>query len=119
MLRKERRLRSAGDFKKVYLEGRRVRGRFLTLRYKKGREEITRFGLAPAGKIKSAVMRNRVKRRIREICRAHQDGVKQNYDIVINISSAAVNASYRELEKDFLYIMRRAGLLEVESREQQ
>lgn len=112
-------MRSAEDFKKVYLEGRGVRGRFITLRFKRGRKEITRFGLAPARIIRSAVMRNRLKRRIREICRAYQDDVKHNYDIVINISSAAVNASYRELEKDFLYVMRRAGLLEIKSREQQ
>ncbi len=117
MLKEAQRLRSSKEFRKVYLEGRGVRGRFLILRFKKGEGKKTRFGLAPARKIKNAVMRNRLKRRMREICRAHQDVIKGNYDIVINISSNATNASYGELVKDFLYVMGRAGLLAIENKE--
>jgi len=117
MLKEAQRLRSNGDFKKVYLQGKGVRGQFLVLRFIKSDRKETRFGLAPARKIKNAVLRNRLKRRMREICRAHQNIIKKNYDIVINISSAAVDAQFEQLESDFLYVMGKAGLLEVEFRE--
>ncbi|MGB9792719.1 MAG: ribonuclease P protein component [Thermacetogeniaceae bacterium] len=111
MLSPERRISSAEDFKRVYAEGKGIRGRFLTLRFAEGRGEKTRFGLAPARKIKSAVLRNRAKRRLREICRAYLDEIKDSFDVVINIKKEAVDASFEDLKKDFLSVMRRAGLL--------
>lgn len=111
MLNPERRIRSSEDFKRVYNEGKGVRGRFLTLRFIAGRGKKTRFGLAPARKIKNAVMRNRAKRRIRELCRAYQDSVRDRYDVVINIKKDAIDADFEELKKDFLCLLKRAGLL--------
>lgn len=111
MLSPERRITSAEDFRRVYSEGKGVRGRFLTLRFAAGKGARTRFGLAPARKIKSAVMRNRAKRRLRELCRAYLDEVKDSFDVVINIKREAVDASFEELRKDFLSVMRKAGLL--------
>lgn len=118
MLRIERRIRSTEDFRRVYNEGKGVRGRFLTLRFAEGRGKKTRFGLAPARKIGNAVKRNRAKRRVRELCRAYQESVREKYDVVINIKNDAVDAEFEELKRDFISLLKRAGLLKSEERGQ-
>lgn len=73
--------------------------------------ETRRFGFSVSKKVsKSAVVRNRVKRRLREICRAHGPQWRKGFDAVIVARSASVNASYAELEAAVRALVARAGL---------
>lgn len=106
------RLRTRREFTNVYIKGKVVRGKYLTIRFlKKGDNKKTRFGFAPARKIGKAVLKNEVKRRVREICRYYVDFFQDGYDIVINIKQDVVSTPYEELKGDFLDICRRARLL--------
>ncbi|MGD0622500.1 MAG: ribonuclease P protein component [Thermacetogeniaceae bacterium] len=115
MLTREHRLKK---FQNVYQEGRKVRGRYLALQYIKKPDGVTRFGFAVARKIKTKVEKNRLKRQLRNICRTHMKENKDGLDIVVNIFSVAAEASYGELERDFLMTSRRAGLLRQSAMEQ-
>ena len=55
-------------------------------------------------------MRNRVRRRLREIVRLNQSGVRQGYDMVLVARSRAVNAPYRKLESAYLRACTELGL---------
>ncbi|NPV29388.1 MAG: ribonuclease P protein component [Firmicutes bacterium] len=114
MLPAERRLRTPGEFQLVYQTGKIVRGKYLTIRYLRRKEDgKTRFGFAPA-RVGSAVLRNRLKRRLRELCRKYRDCFRDQYDVVVNIHRAAASAPYEELEADFLKIFSRARLIRNE-----
>jgi ribonuclease P protein component len=80
------------------------------LRYIKRTDGPTRLGFAVARDIKSKAKKNRLKRRLREICRKHLDRIEDGLDIVVNINSTAVAASYVEIERDFVRITEQAGI---------
>jgi ribonuclease P protein component len=57
----------------------------------------------------NAVVRNRLKRRLREIFRAHQQLFPGDADLVVTLQPKAANATFADLEKQFLAAARRFG----------
>ncbi len=56
-------------------------------------------------------MRNRVRRRLREIVRKHQQDLRADLWIVIIARPKAARATYRELEDEWLRLAKRASIL--------
>ena len=71
---------------------------------KKNNELSNRYGFTSAKKIKNAVDRNRIRRRLKE------NKIKIGYDIVFMARVNAVNADYKELEKSFNKVLKRSNL---------
>lgn len=113
MLKKECRIRSNKDFRRIYRTGKAVPGKYLVVFKKENGIGRTRFGFSVSKKIGNAVVRNRRKRILREISRIHQDSVKQGYDIVVIARSVEKkDLSFLELEKDYLKLLKKGGLIE-------
>ena len=72
---------------------------------------LSRYGLSVSKRIGKAVVRNRVKRRLREILRAAP--LKPGWDIVFIARPAAAGASYARLEGTAVRLLSRAHLLET------
>ncbi|HJW76180.1 MAG TPA: ribonuclease P protein component [Thermoleophilia bacterium] len=81
------RLSRSSDFKKVYRQGSSVASRFLVLYYFKrsseGDGEGPRMGLSVSRKLGGAVVRNRIKRLLREAFRSCHERLAQEYDYVV------------------------------------
>jgi len=77
---------------------------------KKNKELSNRYGFTSAKKIKNAVDRNRIRRRLKEIVRLNEDKINIGYDIVFMARVNAVNADYKELEKSFFKVLKRSNL---------
>ncbi len=105
-------------FHEVYRVGRVVRGRFLSVRFIRKPIENTRVGFAVARVVRGKVQKNRLKRRLRSVCRQHLDELQKDLDIVVNIFSAASEASFKDLEQDYVRVINRAGLTVVALQEQ-
>lgn len=73
------------------------------------RLDLPRFAAAVSRRVGSAVVRNRVKRRLREIFRKHQGLFPGDVDILVSARPRAAGASYAELERQFLAAARRLG----------
>lgn len=71
-----------------------------------------RLGVTVSTKLGHAVVRNRVRRRLREIFRLNQGGLAQGYDMILVARTRAVGAEYRELERAFLNVCGKLGLRE-------
>ena len=87
-LPKDARLLKRADFLRVYEQGKRFEGRFMTVFILPGERDLHRVGITATKKaIGNAVMRNRAKRLLREsfrLSRAELDAVATKYDWVLN-----------------------------------
>jgi ribonuclease P protein component len=71
----------------------------------------SRAGFVTTRRLGNATVRNRVRRRLREIVRKHQHDLREDFWIVLIARRAAANASYRALEDEWLRLAKRASIL--------
>ena len=109
---KSRRLTQSAEFAQVRKNGRVYRGRSVLLSILRA-NGATRFraGFITSRALGSAVARNRVRRRLREIVRKHQREIVDGTWIVTIARANAVGATYQELEVEWLRLAKRASIL--------
>jgi ribonuclease P protein component len=105
------RLRTSAEFERVYRRGAVYRGRLFSVHALPGDAERPRLGLSVSKKVGSAVARNLVRRRLREVFRAVAGDLEPGMDIVVSARPAAADASFEELGKEFARALRRLDLL--------
>jgi ribonuclease P protein component len=108
-MRAEQRLQRQSDFAAAYKEGRAHSHRLLVVRVRPNGLEHTRFGFVAGKVVGGAVVRNRLKRRLRAMVR--QMPVRGGYDIVIGARKPSVDAGFPELREALRGIFERAGCL--------
>lgn len=84
----------------------------LVLYARKNRTDTNRVGITVSKKLGKAVVRNRIRRRIREAYRLNEQKFLPGWDIVIVARSRAVEVSFRKLTESLLALADRAGILE-------
>jgi ribonuclease P protein component len=106
------RIKQGRDFSRVRQEGQRLVLGCMIANWRKLPAEAThRLGLVTSGKIGNAVVRNRARRLLREAFRRHQHDLSYPVDLVLVARNSIVGKGFAEVEKDFLTILRKAGLL--------
>lgn len=98
------------EFRRIYAKGKCGVTSFLVVYARPNRYGHNRLGVTVSTKLGHAVVRNRVRRRIREIFRLNQASLAQGYDVIVVARTRAVGAEYRQLERAFLSASARAGL---------
>jgi ribonuclease P protein component len=102
------RLVRRAEFDAVYREGRRRSSReFAVLLRANGLDE-SRFGWSLKKALGSAVKRNRIRRRMREIVRLHRQEIAPGWDIVIHPRTSVATAEFVALTEDLLRLLPRA-----------
>ena len=96
-------LRKDSDFRRVYKHGKSFANRYLVMYIMRNNLEYNRVGISVSKKVGKAVVRNKVKRRIRESYRLYVDGkIKSGYDIVfiarVSISDVEYNDIYKAMK---------------------
>jgi len=87
---------------------------YLVLYARKNRTESNRVGITVSKKLGKAHIRNRVRRRLREVYRLNEDQFQSGWDIVIVARSKAIDAPFDQLVKGYLALARKAGILRTE-----
>jgi ribonuclease P protein component len=99
------RIRRRPDFERVYNQGARISGRFMTVFVLRTGLPRTRFGVAATRKLGCAVVRNRAKRLARELFRRRK--IADGYDIVIVPRRELLDAPFPTLEADYHAVLDR------------
>ena len=102
------RLRHGREFAAVYRRGRAYRSELVMLRALRTGEPVSRAGFTAGRVLGGAVVRNRVKRRLREAVRAL--ALAPGWDLVLNARRGAVGADYARLYEAVADLARRAGV---------
>ncbi|HEX8897115.1 MAG TPA: ribonuclease P protein component [Chthoniobacterales bacterium] len=109
---KTKRLTLPTEFARVKGQGTTQRGRYLVLGAAKINEEKTfRAGFITPKHIGTAVVRNRVRRRLRDILRTEQARLHPGIWLVVVARPYAVNAGYQQLKDEWLRLAERASIL--------
>ena len=103
-----------GDFRRIYRKGRSAVSGGVVVYCLKNRKGMSRLGVTVSTKLGHAVVRNRVRRRLREIYRLHETQFLPGYDIVVVVRGRAMDAPYRELEQAYLSLAEKLSLLRHE-----
>ena len=109
---KSRRLTQSAEFERVKKNGRVYRGRSVVLGILSA-NDATRFraGFVTSRALGPAVVRNRVRRRLREIVRKHQREIVDGTWVVTIARANAAGATYQQLEVEWLRLAKRASIL--------
>lgn len=100
------------EFRRIYRKGKSVVSPCMVLYCQKNRQGRTRLGVTVSTKLGKAVVRNRVRRRFREIWRLHLPETVKGWDIILVARGRAVDSSYQRLDKMYCRLLREAGLLQ-------
>ena len=101
------------QFRFVYNKGKSVANRFLVMYVIKNRKytDTNRLGISVSKKVGKSVVRSRVTRLIRESYRLSEERILPGYDIVVIARVSAADATYHEIEKSLLNLLKKHGLL--------
>ncbi len=102
------------EFRRLYSRGKNYASRLVVVYCGRNRRAENRLGVTVGSKVGKAVCRNRVRRRLREIYRLNEARFRTGWDIVVVARAKAAQASYREIEADFLKTAERLGLIGAE-----
>ena len=87
---------------------------FLVLYARKNRAGCNRVGITVSKKLGKAHIRNRTRRRIREVYRLNEEKFQPGWDIVVVARGRAVDATFPELTKAYLGLAKKCGILREE-----
>jgi ribonuclease P protein component len=105
---REARLVRRGDFDAVYRAGKRRSSSNFTVFFRANQLPVSRFGFSIKKALGGAVVRNRMRRRMREIVRCHRMEIPAGWDIVIHPKSAVAGAEFAGLTADLVRLMKSA-----------
>lgn len=101
---RDQRIRSRSEFDKVRHHGKRVPGRFFHLQVMPAEEEVpsSRLGLVVSRRVGPAVVRNRVKRRFREIFRELLPAFSESCDVVVIARHDVERLAFADVRANFI-----------------
>ncbi len=100
-----------GDFRRIYRKGRSAVSGGVVVYCLKNRQGMSRLGVTVSTKLGHAVVRNRVRRRLRELYRLHKAEMLSGYDVIMVARVRAVEMPYAKLERQYLRCLGELGLM--------
>ena len=98
-------------FRRAYHRGKTAADSRLALYARRNGQRGSRLGLTVSTKLGHAVVRNRVRRRLREIDRLNEDRLSAGWDVVVVARVRAASSDYHQLERSFLKLADKLSLV--------
>lgn len=104
------RLRKNAEFRAVYRRGKSFSNNLLVLYVYRNRKNFNRLGISVSKKVGKSVIRNRIKRLIKESFRLNCDNFKTGYDLVFIARNASNNKDYSNISNSVKNLIKKSGL---------
>lgn len=98
-------------FRRLYATAGYANG-YLVLYARRNRTSTNRVGVTVGKKLGHAVVRNRVRRRLREVYRLNEERFTPGWDIVVVARSRCIRADFQKLTQAYLSLAEKAGILQ-------
>lgn len=102
------RLRRTADYERVYRSGRQRSSPHFTCHCLANDLGYSRFGITIKASVGSAVRRNRIKRRVRELIRLHREEFPAGWDVILHPKLDVAILPFAQLEQQFTALLARA-----------
>ena len=99
------------EFRRIYAKGWSGVSPYLVVYVRPNRRGRNRLGVTVSTKLGHAVVRNRCRRRLREVYRLEKPQLKTGYDIILVARSRTATAPWPELQKQFRRLCRKVDLM--------
>lgn len=99
------------EFRRIYRKGKSAVSPQLVIYCQRNRRGHSRLGVSVSTKLGCAVVRNRVRRRIREIYRLNKAKMLPGYDLIVVARVRAVETDYQKLDRTYLRLLEQLDLL--------
>ncbi len=97
-------------FRRLYAKGKSAAVPALAVYVRPNHSRRTRLGITVGSKVGKAVVRNKIRRRVREAYRIHEGQMTPGWDIVVVARTRAAFASYGEIERGLLSLLDKLGV---------
>lgn len=98
-------------FRRIYRKGKSAVTPCVVIYCQKNRQGFSRLGVTVSTKLGHAVVRNRVRRQLREIWRLNRENMISGYDVIAVARVKAVRTPYRKMEEQYLHALAELGLM--------
>ena len=99
-------------FRRLYAKGKSAVAPTMVLYCRKNGRRESRLGLTTGTKLGHAVVRNRARRRLREVYRLNRGALKEGYDFILVARHKTLTAPWKDLNETFLRLCGKLDLLE-------
>ena len=106
-MNKDKILRKSEDFSNIISNGKNFKNKYFSLYYNESNSTL--YGITVPKKIGHAVIRNKLKRQIKNIIVNNEIGIQQGYNYVIIIKEPSLKLSYEELTSNLLELLKKVG----------
>ena len=100
------------QFMRVYKKGISFVGKYLIAYSLNNYSDVIRLGITTSRKVGNSVVRNRLRRLIKENYRSLEDEISIGFDIVFVVRANENIPNYYEIKKEMRYLLRKLSLLE-------
>ncbi|KIL49198.1 ribonuclease P protein component [Jeotgalibacillus soli] len=112
-MKKEQRIKKNPEFQQVFRHGTSMANRqFVLYRLKKEKQSAFRLGLSVSKKIGNAVVRNQVKRYIRQAFLELTPHLKQDFDYIVIARKPAADIDFFQTKSSLVHVMGKSKVLD-------
>lgn len=113
-MRKEQRVKKNNEFQEVFKKGTSIANRqFVVYKLKKEDQHLFRIGLSVSKKIGNAVVRNQIKRYLRQVFLELKEEIENDFDYVIIARKPAADMDFHEVKKSMLHVLKKSKVLKA------
>ncbi len=110
-------LKKNSDFRRLYAKGKSAANPYMVIYCRRNRAGENRLGYTVSTRLGHAVVRNRIRRRLRAVVRLNAHRVLPGWDMVLVARSRALDTPFNKLEEAYLASCGKLGLLKKEAGE--
>lgn len=108
-------LKQNHEFRRMYQKGASAVGGGMVVYCRKNKLDHNRLGITASVKLGHAVVRNRARRRLREVYRLNGDKLRTGYDVILVARGKTASMPWQDLNGTFLRLCRKLDLLRESS----
>jgi len=111
MIKKENRLKKRKQFNYLHKFGSYVSNEFMSVIYLPVKTKSFKIGYSVSKKVGKAVVRNKIKRRLKECVKKISDKIKQNYYIIISPKTSINTLTFNDIFEYLNQVLKKANLI--------